>query len=107
MGATGLSIADLYERAITASGQTITLRRPGTPATTINDVRARVLGDGTPEELSGGIAQKQLQAIVLAADVTFDPRLRPGDQMIYHGRTYTLASVDDASRWPYAFVVRT
>jgi hypothetical protein len=75
-----------------AAGETITLRRIGTPNTDIS-VRAKARGYA-PEELVGGINQQDREIRVLAEDVTFDPALKPGDKVVLHGRVMNIDAVD-------------
>ena len=90
--------AALYRRRISAAKQTVTLRRNSvTHALVANNVRARVLGDGTPEEIVGGILQKKIAAVVLAEDVPFPGGLKIGDNLTYQGAVFTLLSVDSAT----------
>src|SRR4051812_15695673 len=73
-------------------GETITLRRVGTPNIDIA-VRAKSRGYA-PEELVGGISQQDREVRILAEDVTFSPPLRPGDKVLLHGRLLNIDSVD-------------
>jgi hypothetical protein len=73
----------MARRTFNADGETITLRRIGTPNTDIS-VKAKARGYA-PEELVGGINQQDREIRILAEDVTFDPALRPGDKAILQG----------------------
>jgi hypothetical protein len=93
----------IWKRAISAHGETITLRRtnPSPAAPTSASVRARVMGFA-PEELVGGINQGDRKVFILAEDVEsagFPTPIRAGssDRILVRGKTLMIQSVDESS----------
>lgn len=93
----------IYARQLSATGQTIGLRRKvnGAVVSEASGLRARVTRL-EPEELVGGFTPKSRKAIVLAADVAasgFDLPFKTGvDQMITPDGTFTITDVDATTR---------
>ena len=77
---------------------TLTFRRGFPPANTDITVRARIVGYRA-DELVGGIQQGDRKVIAYADDVTFDPPLKPGDDVLNpgDGRPLNIESVDGAT----------
>lgn len=88
-----------YRRQI-RNGETITLRRDGSPPID-KPVRARVTGYA-PEELVGDVHQGDRRIVVLAEDVAstgFPVPFRDGfDKVILRGDQLTIQSSDDSTR---------
>jgi hypothetical protein len=101
------SVQRMQRRMLRRRGQTVTLRRNTTPPLVLENVPARVMGDGAPEELVGGIGQKQIAAIILKESVTFPGGLKAGDVLIHEGQHYTLLTVDGATKGVYAYVAKS
>jgi hypothetical protein len=77
------------------AGETITLRRLGTPNTDVT-VRAKTRAY-QQDELVGGVSQQDREVRVLAEDVTFSPALKPGDKVLMHGRLFNIDAVDGST----------
>jgi hypothetical protein len=90
----------MWRDMVDAYGETITLRRVGSPNVD-KSVRARVTGFA-PEELVGGITQGHRKVIVLAEDVESTgfpvPIARGGlDRVVVRGKTMMIEDVDDST----------
>lgn len=92
----------MYRRQIAANGETITLRRIGSPDQNF-PVRARVMGF-SPEELVAGLDQADRKVIVLAEDVETSGFPVPFDDggsdkvVLSGGEILNVQSVDDHTR---------
>lgn len=83
-----------FRRMLTAYGEAMTLRRvsPLTECT----VQGRAMG-ATASELTEGVIQTVSRVVVMAEDVTFDPK--KGDKLVLSdGRVRNIEAVDSMTR---------
>lgn len=95
---TAAEARQMWRQLIDAYGETITLRRVGSPSID-RSVRARVTGFA-PEELVGGVNQGQRKVIVLAEDVEtsgFPLPIKSGanDRVVVGGKPMMVDHVDE------------
>lgn len=101
---TPTAAVDATRRALTAAGQSVTLRRLADTAAQTVIASASVLAvlrDYQPHELVNGLRQGDCLAILLAADLqaaSFPVPPRQGDQIEANGRKMTVIACDDQSR---------